>query len=203
MPKYRIWDPDLTNEAQLIVWGGKWASYEAENTDSAANDLAQEMADSGNYPDHFSEDAQEFDLHVRDLDTLKLYAVTIHWDWEPAPFVAKARELTEAEDDSTSDVGVGYSVDASSITLVQTCSACPEQYDAFFEGKQVGYLRLRHGEFRVDAPDCDGETIYWSDEPEGDGDFASWEREGYLEEAKEAIAKWLTKNPGYLKAPSP
>ena len=36
------------------------------------------------------------------------------------------------------------------IELVKTCGACPEQYDAYFEGYQVGYLRLRHGTFRVD-----------------------------------------------------
>ena len=33
----------------------------------------------------------------------------------------------------------------SEIKLVKTCSACPEQYDAFYEDHQVGYLRVRHG----------------------------------------------------------
>lgn len=27
------------------------------------------------------------------------------------------------------------------ITLIPTCSACPEQYDAFCDDRQVGYLR--------------------------------------------------------------
>ena len=27
----------------------------------------------------------------------------------------------------------------------ETSSACPEQYDVFKGGKQVGYIRLRHG----------------------------------------------------------
>ena len=45
------------------------------------------------------------------------------------------------------------------VELIKTCHACPEQYDAFFQGKQIGYLRLRHGEFRVDYPDCGDETI--------------------------------------------
>ena len=34
------------------------------------------------------------------------------------------------------------------IKLIQTCGACPEQYDAFIGEEQVGYLRLRHGYFR-------------------------------------------------------
>jgi hypothetical protein len=73
------------------------------------------------------------------------------------------------------------------IVLEETCGACPEQYDAFLDGKQVGYLRLRHGRFRVDYPDCGGETIYEA-YPDGDGIFESNEREFYLTEAKKAIA---------------
>lgn len=46
------------------------------------------------------------------------------------------------------------------ITLRLTCSACPEQYDAFIGDRKVGYLRLRWGEFRVDYPDCGGEMTY-------------------------------------------
>ena len=49
------------------------------------------------------------------------------------------------------------------IELVKTCGESPEQYDAFYKGKQVGYLRLRHGEFRVDYPDCGDETIFYSE----------------------------------------
>lgn len=40
--------------------------------------------------------------------------------------------------------------------LEQTCYAYPEQYDVFLDGKQVGYLRLRHGYFRCDYPNCGG-----------------------------------------------
>ena len=81
-------------------------------------------------------------------------------------------------------------MEANKIKLVKTCDACPEQYDAFDEnGKQVGYLRLRHGYFRVDCPDVGGETVY-SAEPEGDGIFMDWERESYLLAAKEAIAAY-------------
>ncbi len=78
------------------------------------------------------------------------------------------------------------------IKLVETCGACPEQYDAFIGDEQVGYLRLRHGSFRVDFPSCGGETIYRA-EPKGDGMFDSDERDFYLNEAKEAIIKRLKK----------
>ena len=47
------------------------------------------------------------------------------------------------------------------IRLVQTCFACPEQYDAFDgNGKRVGYIRLRGGRFRVQCPDIGGEDVF-------------------------------------------
>lgn len=78
----------------------------------------------------------------------------------------------------------------SDIELVCTCGACPEQYDAFYKGKQVGYLRLRHGSFTVDYPDSSGEQIY-SASPEGDGLFINGERDKYLRKAVKAIRKKL------------
>lgn len=77
------------------------------------------------------------------------------------------------------------------IELVMTCAACPEQYDAFYEGKKVGYLRLRHGEFRVDFPECGDETIFYSEEMQGDGKFEDDERDEFLLKAKQAIVKRL------------
>lgn len=75
-------------------------------------------------------------------------------------------------------------------TLVLTCSACPEQYDVYNEDKQiVGYLRLRHGKFRCDAPSTFGETVY-SANPKGDGCFNDDEREYYLREAMGALEKF-------------
>lgn len=76
------------------------------------------------------------------------------------------------------------------IRLVQTCFACPEQYDAFDGDTQVGYLRLRHGKFRVDAPDCGGETIYQA-APKGDGCFEPDERDYYFRLAVDAIQRWI------------
>ena len=76
--------------------------------------------------------------------------------------------------------------------LVKTCSACPEQYDVFFGEEQVGYLRLRHGSFTVECPECklDADLVYKA-EPNGDGYFDHDEREGYLKKAIEAIDKWV------------
>lgn len=77
------------------------------------------------------------------------------------------------------------------IELIQTCGACPEQYDAIFDGKTVGYLRLRYGHFSVNYPYVAGELIY-SAYPSGDGIFDSDEREHYLNAAKDAIIEKLT-----------
>jgi len=44
--------------------------------------------------------------------------------------------------------------------LVLTCGACPEQYDVFKNGQQVGYLRLRHGFFSAESePYKPAETV--------------------------------------------
>jgi hypothetical protein len=77
------------------------------------------------------------------------------------------------------------------IELIKTCDESPEQYDAFYKGEQVGYLRLRHGEFRVDYPECGEETIYYSEQMNGDGKFEDDEREHFLLKAKQAIIKKL------------
>ena len=70
--------------------------------------------------------------------------------------------------------------------LVQTCGACPEQYDVFLDGQEVGYLRLRHGTFRAEYPTCGGTEVYRAN-PEGDGVFEYHERNHYLNQAIRAI----------------
>ena len=73
------------------------------------------------------------------------------------------------------------------IKLVQTCIACPEQYDAFDEkGNLVGYLRLRHGTFRVEVPDIGGKLVY-SAHPRGGGAFMDDEQKYFLNQAIVAI----------------
>lgn len=76
------------------------------------------------------------------------------------------------------------------LLLVRTCFACPEQYDVFTpDGTRVAYLRLRHGWFSASMPDSAGVDVYHA-EPEGDGIFADEdERDRYLDEACEAIAR--------------
>lgn len=70
--------------------------------------------------------------------------------------------------------------------LEQTCMACPEQYDVFKDNRKVGYLRLRHGQFRADVPECGGETVYTA-YTNGDGLFDDDERTLHLTKAIEAI----------------
>jgi rRNA maturation protein Nop10 len=81
----------------------------------------------------------------------------------------------------------------SRFTLKETCYACPEQYDVYDENNNmVAYFRLRHGTFRVDCPDCGGETVYIGF-PNGDGRFDCDERGKYLMEALLEVEKWLNR----------
>lgn len=85
------------------------------------------------------------------------------------------------------------------IRLEQTCSAFPEQYDAFVGDKQVGYLRLRHSYFSVEVPDCGGEIVYEVDDTnglKGDGQFSDDEREKFMAAAKDAIVKYFSEIAG-------
>ena len=76
------------------------------------------------------------------------------------------------------------------IKLHRTSIACPEQYDAYLNDKQVGYLRLRHGSFTVECPDV-GKTMVFEGCPLGDGCFIDGERDYYLKCAVKAIENWL------------
>lgn len=69
-----------------------------------------------------------------------------------------------------------------------TCSACPEQYDAYHYGLKVGYLRLRHGMFTVEVPDCGDRQILQSPTV-GDGEFEDRERWFFLTVAANEIRK--------------
>lgn len=71
-------------------------------------------------------------------------------------------------------------------TLVRTCYACPEQYDVFFQDFQIGYLRLRHGNFTANYPDHGG-TIAYHGYPRGDGSFEDDERFFFLREAVDSL----------------
>lgn len=86
------------------------------------------------------------------------------------------------------ELGWRESVFPEGIRLVQTCSACPEQYDAYFDDRRIGYLRLRHGWFYAAYPDVEGEAVY-STETKGDGCFDMTERADELEAAVEALVR--------------
>lgn len=88
------------------------------------------------------------------------------------------------------------------IRLVQTCSACPEQYNAFLGDKQVGYLRLRHGSFSASCPDA-GDTIVYRGSPMGDGSFDDDERHYFLSHAVHAIQHWIKTGESLEHPPAP
>ena len=77
------------------------------------------------------------------------------------------------------------------ILAMMTCGACPEQWEFYDNdtGEQIAYLRLRHGNFRVDVPKCKGETIYRAVIADEAGMFSHEERRHYLNEAAKAVAK--------------
>jgi hypothetical protein len=79
------------------------------------------------------------------------------------------------------------------IRLEKTCDSCPEQYDAYYGDKLIGYLRLRHGHFTVQYPDVGGRCVYEA-YPEGDGEFDNHERLGYLFMAETALLREIKRN---------
>lgn len=89
------------------------------------------------------------------------------------------------------------------LNFVQTCEACPEQYDVFDAAgvELVGYVRLRHGCLRADYPTCGDETVF--EEFYGDdltGLFNSEEdRMKYLNEIADAINEQIKKSEELLE----
>lgn len=73
--------------------------------------------------------------------------------------------------------------------LKLTCGACPEQYDVYDGLQQVGYLRLRHGEFEARLTNSSAELteVVYEAFPNGDGQFENDERKHFLTQAVEAI----------------
>ncbi len=86
---------------------------------------------------------------------------------------------------ATFDAPATFNIDGFTVSL--TCPAFPEQYDVYKGKLRCGYLRLRHGTFRADYPECGDDTVYTAS-PEGDGEFAhAAERETHLRAAIAAI----------------
>lgn len=46
------------------------------------------------------------------------------------------------------------------VLFFQTCYACPEQYDAWYDDTQIGYIRLRWGCLTATFPDVGGDLVY-------------------------------------------
>jgi len=82
-------------------------------------------------------------------------------------------------------------MDINGYKLVCTCDCCPEQYDVFKDGEQVGYIRYRCGFFQVDTPSCMKTNLIGEDRG---GEFESAIESEWLIEAIEAIDKHLQKN---------
>ncbi len=69
------------------------------------------------------------------------------------------------------------------LRLVQTCAACPEQYDVFSGEELIGYMRLRWGHFRAEYL---GKTVYDASTI-GHGSFDDTERHRHLNAGCTAI----------------
>lgn len=73
-----------------------------------------------------------------------------------------------------------------------TCGACPEQYDVYKDGVEVGYMRLRHGCFYTAFSPGSDDLLYEAD-TEGDGSFEPSEREHHLKAGVAALHAALTR----------
>lgn len=78
------------------------------------------------------------------------------------------------------------SVNGVDYRFVQTCGACPEQYDVFKNDVQVAYLRVRHGGFRADLRNSRGPTVFRCD-VDGDGEFDEGEFDLYVPMAMQLV----------------
>lgn len=75
------------------------------------------------------------------------------------------------------------------VILSRTCTVSPEQYDAFdSRWNLIGYLRIRHGLFTVEAPDVGGTVVYEAMTSSNTGYFNDEERSTFLDRAKVALS---------------
>jgi hypothetical protein len=75
------------------------------------------------------------------------------------------------------------------LELRQTCGQCPEQYDVYLDGNEVGYIRHRGGITEAHCPFM--EVVFFTTEAEGRGDFEDNERDGILTKCCAAILNAL------------
>lgn len=113
----------------------------------------------------------------------------IEQEWEEMQRAQAAGELKYCAD-GNEYTGSGQDIIIEGHRLIRTSVACPEQYEVFHEQSRqhIGYLRLRHGHFRADYPDCGGEAVYDAD-TKGDGIFDDDERMEHLTNAVRALSR--------------
>lgn len=62
------------------------------------------------------------------------------------------------------------------LKFIETCCACPEQYDVYLDNKQIGYVRLRWGIVSASYPNYEGLTVYREQVGDGlQGEFSNEE----------------------------
>jgi len=81
----------------------------------------------------------------------------------------------------------GGTIDIAGTQLVCTCSAAPEQYDVFLGTRQIGYLRLKWGEFYAAYPDVSGDVVYAASIDDEASIFSDNERAKHLPAAVNAL----------------
>lgn len=85
VPMYRVWDPSNQDEADAE---GRW-EYGALDVANAAMYHARRRWG----PDEFASRYWPLTFHVRELDTGKLFAVSVDLDWEPRFTPATPEEI--------------------------------------------------------------------------------------------------------------
>ena len=74
------------------------------------------------------------------------------------------------------------------IVLVRVGDFQPEQYDAYYEHRTVGFVCLRWDSFKVKCPSVGGELVYWVEVGK------EFDHGYHMMQAKYAIAAWCDKN---------
>lgn len=84
-------------------------------------------------------------------------------------------------------------MDIKGLDFIRTCVACPEQYDVFKDGKQVGYVRYRFGNLTCECPDVSGTLVYSQiiDESGWSGVLPDESRIDTLECVADNILNWI------------
>lgn len=88
-------------------------------------------------------------------------------------------------------------MDVKKLKLFQTCFACPEQYDVYYNDALVGYIRYRHGIFSVN-PVINGNYDFTNDlmiftTDDDSGILSETQRKELLPQALQKIAEFHTK----------